>query len=637
MIVLQIRKLSKSFAGYTVLNEVSLAINEKERLGLVGVNGCGKTTLLRCITGELLPDGGEIVLSSSLSLGCLEQLPDKDLNMTAWDLIMESFTHLIEKRRLMWELEIRMGEAGPELARIMEQYARISEEYDRANGYACENTARRILKGLGFGEDEYRQTLDTFSGGQKTRLNLGRLLALAPDILLLDEPTNHLDMDSVEWLEDFIKTYPGTVVVVSHDRMFLDHIATRIVELKKGEMKSYPGNYSTYLKRKAEEDLTEQRAYDKQQEYIHKTEEYIRRFKAGIKSKQARGRQSQLDRLPRMDAPQQDRRINRQAMKINRESGQDVLMLEGVAKSFPGRKLFENVNLKVRKGEKLALLGPNGCGKTTFIKLITGDLLPDRGEIRLGSRVEAAYFAQEYEALNPDNTVLEEIVYNFDLTLEEARTVLGSMLFSEDEVFKQVGDLSGGEKGRLSFLKMLLSGANFLLLDEPTNHLDIASRQVVEKILADFKGTVLLVSHDRYFINQVADRVLAVENGRMEYYWGNYSYYHEKTEEKKRLRIDEIRELKKAANRPDRQMHEEEKERKRVRRRLNLELTTLEESINQSENRKNDLEALLSNPATYSDDEKARDYTLEYRQLEDALQAAYEKWENLNQQMEEIS
>ncbi len=637
MIVFQVQKVSKSFADKEVLTEVSLAVQEKERVGLVGVNGSGKTTLLRCLTGELQPDEGEIIRSASLSLGCLEQMNDNQPGITAWDAVMESFTHLIDKRQLMHELEARMGVAGDELPKIMEQYARVSEEYEQANGYACENTARRILTGLGFNSEEFQQALTTFSGGQKTRLNLGRLLALAPDILLLDEPTNHMDMESVEWLEDFVKTYPGTVLVVSHDRMFLDRVATRIVELRLGQLKSYPGNYSAYVKKKAEDEIAEQRAYQKQQVYIQQTEDYIRRFKAGIKSKQARGRQSQLERVVRIDAPQREHHIGKHTIKMNRESGNDVLMVDGVTKSYQGREVLSEVQLRLKKGDKLALIGANGAGKTTLLKIISGQIPADKGDIRLGSQVEIAYFSQEYEDLNPDHTVLEEIIFHYDLTLEEARTMLGGMLFSEDDVFKQVGDLSGGETGRLAFLKMILSGANLLLLDEPTNHLDIASCQVVEKMLADFEGTVLVVSHDRYFIDQVANQVLAIEDGRAEYYWGNYSYYQEKKQEKVKTLHLEKREAREKVVRPEIQLREAEKERKRILRRFNQELTTLEASIMEIEQRKTELESLMSDPTTYNDEEKARDYTTEYRQIEETLEAAYRKWEGLNQELEELS
>jgi len=636
MIVCQVQKVSKSFADNQVLREVNLAIHAKDRIGLVGINGSGKTTLLRCLTGELQPDTGEIALSSSLTLGCLEQMSDNQPGITAWDAVMESFAQLIDQRRLLHELEEKMGSNEPGLPKLMEQYARVVEEYERANGYACENTARRILTGLGFDSEEFHKPVSSFSGGQKTRLNMARLLALAPDVLLLDEPTNHMDMKSVEWLEDFIKNYVGTVLVVSHDRMFLDRFATRIAEIRGEELKSYPGNYSAYLKKKAEDDLAQQRAYQKQQVYIKQTEDYIRRFKAGIKSKQARGRQSQLERVVRIAAPQREHNLGGHLIKAKRESGNDVLTVDGVTKSYSDRVVLKNVQLNLKKGDKVALIGANGAGKTTLLKIIGGQIPVNEGNVRLGSQVEMAYFSQEYEDLNPERTVLEEILFHFDLTLEEARTCLGGMLFSEDDVFKLISSLSGGEMGRLAFLKMILSGANFLLLDEPTNHLDIGSLQVVERMLADFNGIVLVVSHDRYFIDQVAHRVLEIEDGQAEYYWGNYSYYQEKRLEKEKALQLEKRETKERATRPDWQLREAEKERKKARRRLTQELSALEADIMETEGRKSELEAFLAEPGTYNDEQKARLYTSEFRKIEPVLEASYARWECLQQELEEL-
>ncbi|MEA4925923.1 MAG: ABC-F family ATP-binding cassette domain-containing protein [Syntrophomonadaceae bacterium] len=636
MIVLQVNKLNQSFADREVLKQVSLVVQEKQRVGLVGLNGSGKTTLLRCLTGELHPDSGEVIRPSHLTLGCLEQMPDNLPGATAWDAVMQSFADLLDKRLLMRDLEAKMASAGADTDRVMEQYARIMEEYEQANGYACENMARRILTGLGFRSEEFQQPFDSFSGGQKTRLNLGRLLAMAPAILLLDEPTNHLDTGSVEWLENFVINYPGTVLAVSHDRMFLDRVATHIGELRGGKLTMYTGNYKAYLQKSALQDLAEQRALQKQQQYIQRTEEYIRRFKAGIKSKQARGRQAQLDRLEHLEVPVRERSIGRKELTINQESANDVLTIERLCKSYGGPKLLENISLKVRKGDKLALIGPNGCGKTTLLKLINGQILADQGEIRLGSRVELACFSQEHEDLDPNRTLLDEIIYNFDLTLEEARTALGGMLFSEDEVLKNIGSLSGGELGRLEFLKIILSGANFLILDEPTNHLDIASCQVVENMLQNFQGTVLLVSHDRYFIDQVAGRVIAIEDGHIEQYWGNYSYYHEKQQEKPSSTPAEQGKPQEKL-RPDWRQREAQKERKRSQRRLNQELTSLEETITATENRKSELEKLLSDPDTYNNEEQARSLTAEFRDLEQRLGLFYQRWEGLQEELEKIA
>ncbi|MEN6459944.1 MAG: ABC-F family ATP-binding cassette domain-containing protein, partial [Syntrophomonas sp.] len=416
MIVLQAHNISKSFGERLIFRNVSLAVNDKERIGIVGVNGSGKTTLLKCLTGALSADEGEVMVSGLKSTGYLEQLPETKPGTTAWESVMGGFSALIEQRLLLRKLEQDMAQGGADLQRIMDRYARVTEEYERANGYACENFARRILSGLAFSVEEFDKPLDNFSGGQKTRLNLGRLLALTPDILLLDEPTNHLDIDSVEWLEEFLKSYPGTVLVVSHDRMFLDRVATRTIEMAGGKLKSFNGNYSNYLKIKAQDDEAARRAYDKQQEYIQRTEDYIRRFKAGIKSKQARGRQLQLERLERLDETWQDQVITDWKILMKQESGQDVLTIADLSKSFGDLKILHNVSLRIQKGEKIALVGPNGCGKTTLLKMIIGEAEPDQGQIKPGSRVDIGYFSQEHEDLNPEHTLLEEILYSFDLT-----------------------------------------------------------------------------------------------------------------------------------------------------------------------------------------------------------------------------
>ncbi|MDD3270197.1 MAG: ABC-F family ATP-binding cassette domain-containing protein, partial [Syntrophomonadaceae bacterium] len=377
MIVIQAQNLTVSFGAREVLKGVNLAINEKERVGLLGVNGSGKTTLIKCLTGQLIPDQGQISIDKSCSLACLEQLPEWAGHLTAWETVMKSFAGLIEMRQKIQDMEVRISRADGDTARLMDQYARLQEAYDRADGYSCENTARRILKGLGFGEEQFAQPWNNFSGGQKTRINLGRLLAMNPELLLLDEPTNHLDTAALEWLEDYLSSYPGTVLVVSHDRMFLDKIASRMVELKDGHLYSYPGNYSSYLKQKASNDLAWQRAYEKQQEYIRQTEAYISRYKAGIKARQAKGRQSQLERLDRIDQPHNDKNISNWSLAMQQESGQDVLHIQELSKSYGNLCLFDKIALHIKKGDKLALVGPNGAGKTTLLKIITGLLAAD--------------------------------------------------------------------------------------------------------------------------------------------------------------------------------------------------------------------------------------------------------------------
>ncbi len=633
MIALQAKNLNKYYGDNHILKSATLLINEKERVGLVGANGTGKTTLLNCISGQLEYDSGEITKAASLSLAYLEQLPSPPEELTAWDIVMSSFSDLLELRSRISELEQRISQAGSDLPRLMDRYAVLMEEYERNNGYACENTARRILVGLGFDNDDFDRLLGEFSGGQKTRINLGRLLALAPDLLLLDEPTNHLDMESVEWLEDFLKDYPGTILIVSHDRWFLDRVASRMIELKNGQLKSFPGNYSSYLKLKAVDEEAEKKAFEKQQEYIKETEEYIRRFKAGIKSKQARGRETRLERMEVLERPQDTGAIGSWNLPVDYESGQDVLSLREVSQAYGNLQLFNQVDLDIYKGEKVALIGPNGCGKTTLLKIIIGSLNADEGSVRIGSRVKIAYFAQQYEDLEPDNTVLEEIVLNSDILAARARSLLGRMLFRGDEVFKKVGDLSGGEKGRLAILKVLLSGANFLILDEPTNHLDIESRQAVEEMLDEYSGTVLLVSHDRYLIDRVASRITAVYNHGLQNYPGNYSYYAEKRQQ---FEIKAARQQDKS-NETISQQQEfrlKQKEAERNKKMLDNRLKKLEEKIHCLEAKKDETEELLVSPGVYSDQEKAKYCLDEYEEIKREINAAYQEWEKLLEDIE---
>lgn len=632
VIVLQARNLNKFFGDNHILESANLLINEKERVGLVGANGIGKTTLLNCISGQLEFDSGEVIKGNALSLAYLEQMITLPESLTAWEMLMSSFAHLLTLRSQIRDMEQQMGQASDlQLKRLMERYASLSEEYEINNGYLCENTARRILVGLGFREGDFHRSLSSFSGGQQTRLNLGRLLAQAPELLLLDEPTNHLDVESVEWLEGFLKDYPGTLVIVSHDRWFLDRVATRIIELKEGTLKSYPGNYSAFVKAKRVDEEAEMRAYEKQQEYIQETEEYIRRFKAGIKAKQARGRETRLQQMDKLKKPPKTAQISSWSLSVEERSGQDVLSLGQISKAFGDNSLFKGVDLDLRRGEKVALIGPNGCGKTTLLKIIKGYQEPDQGTVKLGKRVKMAYFAQQHEDLKDSHTVLEEIVFNTDITLGQARNLLGRMLFRGDQVFKKVADLSGGEKGRLAILKIILKGANFLILDEPTNHLDIESRQVIEEMLEEYSGTLLLVSHDRYLIDRVANRVLAIEQGKLQNYTGNYSYYLEK---KKQLQArDEASGSKNKQISQQQKLRLKQKEWEREKKMLAKGLEQLEERIQLLEESQDQTEEFLVSPGIYNDQEKYRACLEEYEKIKGELNQAYQEWESL---LEEI-
>lgn len=631
MIIIQAAGLYKNLGGRSILHNVDLVLQKREKVGLVGSNGAGKSTLLKCLGGTLQPDAGQISQAQFLNAGCLEQVNIENQERRLWDFIMEAFSDILEMRRSMASLEDQMKQPGEELERTLSRYARMQEEYEKARGYACETDARRILSGLGFKSEQFNQPLQSFSGGQKTRIKLARLLAANPDCLLLDEPTNHLDTSSVEWLEDYLSSYAGTLLIVSHDRMLLERVATRIIEVRNGRLYSFPGNYSNYLKQRAAQDLAWERAYQRQQEYISKTQEFITRYKAGVKARQARGRQAQLSRLERLEKPQDDKVIATWPLPQVPPSGEDVLEVQGMCKSFDEMELLNRVNAKIRRGDKVALIGPNGSGKTTFLRILQGLETAQTGQIKWGSRVRTAYFAQENENLNPENTLLEEIYSSFSLTLEQSRTYLGSILFSGDEVFKKVNSLSGGERGRLALLKALLHMPNLLILDEPTNHLDIHGRMAAEDLLAGFPGTILMVSHDRYFIDQVCNRVLAIENQTLVPYWGNYTYYREKQANEKEFSDPERPHREK----PPRKAPETNRTPSRFT--LNRRIGELEIKIRDWEEKKKVWEQKFCDLEFQTSGEAARLGADAYRELEEKLTLAYEEWENLSLMLEALN
>ncbi len=635
MTVLQLYKITKAYGDQTVLRDISLSINEGDRMAIIGSNGSGKTTLLRCITGQIEPDDGRVIKKANMTIGHLEQISEQPSAMLVWEAVMLSFAAILQIRQQMGVMEKQMAFLeGEKLQVLVDDYARKVEAYELAEGYECESRAKKVLLGLGFDEDSFLKPLSSLSGGEKTRLHLARLLAQNPEMLLLDEPTNHLDMPAVEWLEDYLANYTGTVVVVSHDRRFLDKAADHVAEIRGGQLECFTGNYSAFIAKREALDLASQRAYDKQQEKIEAAEAFIRRYMAGVKSKQARGRQAQLNRLERLKAPEQSLVLGNKTIQIKRESGQDVIKLAAVSKLYGDKIILQQLDLQIRKGEKIALIGANGTGKTTLIKIITGEINADEGTIHRGSQVEIGYFSQEHENLGQEGTVLEEITDNFPLTLEEARTVLGRMLFRGDDVFKKIGDLSGGEQGRLALLKLILAGDNFLVLDEPTNHLDLDSRQVIADMLRDYPGTILFVSHDRHFIDYFADQVWVLEQGRIMRYQGNYSYYMEKKliQQKEKMQQEPIRRKNTSS---DQQFRLQQKEREKNRRQLMRAIADWEERITVLEEEKINLETLLSEFATYQDDKLSRELPQKYQEVLQRLEESFVKWEELNHMLAE--
>ena len=533
--ILSCSSICKSFGSDDILKNASFHIEEHEKAAVVGINGAGKSTLLKIITGELPADSGEVVISKGKTLGYLAQNQDLLSHRTIYDEMLEVKRPVIEMEERLRELEVSMKLAeGEELEAMMDTYSRLSHQFDLINGYAWKSEIVGVLKGLGFPEEEFGKQISTLSGGQKTRVSLGKLLLTSPDIILLDEPTNHLDMSSIAWLENYLLNYKGSVIIVAHDRYFLDKIVTKVVELDNGKATVYLGNYSAYSEKRAQMRAIQMKAYLNQQQEIKHQEEVIEKLKSFNREKSIKRAESREKMLNKIEVLEKPTEIN-DAMDIRLEpnilSGNDVLTVGDLQKSFGLQHLFSHVDFDVKRGERVAIIGDNGTGKTTILKMINGLVTPDHGEITLGSRVHIGYYDQDHQVLHMDKTLFEEISDAYPgMNNTQIRNTLASFLFTGDDAFKRIGDLSGGERGRVSLAKLMLSEANFLILDEPTNHLDITSKEILENALSHYGGTVLYVSHDRYFINKTATRILDLTGGKLLNYIGNYDYYLEKRE-----------------------------------------------------------------------------------------------------------
>ena len=519
--------LAKAFGVNEIFHDVTFEVRRGERAGLVGANGAGKTTLMRCLLGEEEADAGTVQLDDGAAIGYVEQQAAFGEG-TLYEEFRRAFQDVIdlgEKKRAL-EQEIAASADEERLA----LYGRVVDEFEHLGGYSFESRIRRVAFGLGFTEEEFSKDVRHFSGGQRTRICLAKALLREPDFLFLDEPTNHLDIKMIEWLEGFLAEYAGGVLIISHDRFFLDRVATHILDLAGGTVTAYAGNYTYFQKVHDERRKSLLAAYEKQQEHIRRTEEYIRRYRAGVKAKQARGRESQLRRLERIVVPAEKASFSYFAFHPPAECAERVAELEDVTFAFGARTVFSHLSLLVRKGDGIAIVGPNGAGKTTLLRVLLGELTAQAGRVKIGSRVKIGYFSQQHEGLNPENTLVGELNYEFGIAEEEARKYLGAFLFHGDEVFRRIGDLSGGEQARLAFLKLMLTGANFLVLDEPTNHLDIPAREAVEEALMAFPGTFIVVSHDRYFLDKVANTTAELADGTLVEYEGSYSYYRMRKE-----------------------------------------------------------------------------------------------------------
>ena len=639
---LKVNGLSKSFGIDELFRDVRFEVARGDKVGFVGPNGAGKTTLMRCLMGQEEYDGGTIQLDPADTIGYVEQQAEF-LGKTLYDELEDGFRDVLELGRKKEELEKVIGETHDQ--EMIEAYGRVADRFEQLGGYDYESRIRKIAYGLGFSDEDFKKNVDHFSGGQRTRISLAKALLREPDFLFLDEPTNHLDIGMIEWLEKFLQDYPGGVLIISHDRFFLDRVATRILEIENKAVTSYEGNYTYYMKVKADRRAALKSAYEKQQEHIKKTEEYIRRYKAGIKSKQARGRQSQLNRLERIVLPPESATFNYFALNAPPECAQRVLELEDVSFSFGKHKIFENVEMLIRKGDGVALVGPNGAGKTTLLRLIVGELESPTGEIRVGSRVKIGYFSQQHEGLNPENTVLDEITYEFGFSEEQARSYLGAFLFRGDDVFRRIGELSGGEQSRVAFLKLMLTGANFLVLDEPTNHLDIPAKEAVEEALMAYPGTFLAVSHDRYFLDKVANCTIELADGQLTEYEGNYSYYRMKKavmeEEAKEAQESQSKQKNATAHTEKKSPEEKAAAEDSKEKALKGSIRSMSDSkreemiqrceaeIAMAEAELKGLEFQMNDPALQSDPEKSLAIAEEYAAKEKEIEERYAKWERL--------
>lgn len=630
MIILQGKGLSKYYVTDLIFQNVDFYIQENEKVALVGPNGAGKSTLFRCIVGEENFDSGQLMLSQKHTMGYLEQMPQFGEEVTLLDAVLEMFSDIFVLRDELRAMEMAMSEAQDEkLEKLLEDYAALTHKYEDLGGFSAESKAKGIIKGLGFNDADFSRKVYNFSGGEKTRVTLARLLVREPDLLLLDEPTNHLDLDALEWLENFLRNYKGAVFIISHDRYFLDQVVTKVFEINHHTMHSYNGNYTRYTVLKAEVELAQMRAYNKQQAEIARTEEYIRRYKAGIKSKQARGRQKKLERVERLDNVAFNKTMN---LSLNdaAQSGDIVLKVQNLGMRYGERELFRDLNFTIYQHEKVGLIGANGTGKSTILKIILGQISPLAGSAEMGARVKVAYYDQEHRGLNLKNTVLDEIFRNYDVNLNEARDLLARVLFTGEDVYKIVGDLSGGERARIALLKIILDEPNFIIMDEPTNHLDIDSKNIVENLLDDFNGTVLVVSHDRYLLDKVCERILELENGAINDYLGKYSYYREKKAELERIRLEKEAEAaakvkKKAAEKTAPKINKAK---------IKAEIAAIEEEIAQKEERLAVLSEELGQSGSYQDEESGKALVNEYHTLETEIPLLYEKWEDLSLTLE---
>ena len=634
--ILACHNLNKSFGDQIIVKDGSFHIEDREKAALVGLNGAGKSTLLKMIMGEIPLDDGNVILSKDKTIGYLAQHQDLTCGKTIYEEVKSAKAEIIELENQIRNIETELSHlTGDALEERLAAYHRLTAAFERADGYAYKSELTGVLKGLGFSEDEFSKSVDDLSGGQKTRVSLGKLLLTKPDVLLLDEPTNHLDMNSIAWLETYLLNYPGAVLIVSHDRYFLNRVVTKVIEIELGTIMSYNGNYTAYAEKKRQLRDARLKEYMNQQREIKHQEAVIEKLKSFNREKsikRAESREKMLDKMVLVDKPAEINTDIHLHLEPSCTSGNDVLKVENLSKSFPPQTLFQNINFEIKRGEHVSIIGDNGTGKTTLLKILNDVIPADSGTYTLGTNVKIGYYDQEHHVLNMNKTIFEEISDAYPtLTNTRIRNILAAFLFTGDDVFKLIGDLSGGERGRVSLAKLMLSEANFLILDEPTNHLDIASKEILENALNEYTGTVLYVSHDRYFINQTASRILELVGNTFINYIGNYDYYLEKKEALNKVYLGStaVEETASAAPSTSKLSWQEQKEEQARQRKRQNDLKKTEERIAKLEERNLEIDELLAQEEIYTNSVKCQELTKEKTSNENELEELYEKWTEL--------
>ncbi len=632
--LLACQQISKTYFAEPVLKDVSFHLEANEKTALTGINGSGKSTLLKILAGRESYDSGSLILPKDCRIGYLPQIPEIEGNETIYEVLAGAKKHIFEMEASLRSMEEEMHHlTGSSLDTLMQSYTNLTHRYEQADGYAARSAIEGVFRGLGFADQDRNRPVSSLSGGQKTRVALGRILLEETDLLLLDEPTNHLDMNSIEWLESYLSSYRNAVLIVSHDRYFLDRVVTKVVELEHGTALSFSGNYTQYSEKKAEVRKAVLRAWEKQQDEIRHQEAVIKKLKQFNREKsikRAESREKALSRIDRIEKPADEHSEMHLQLQPRTESGKDVLQIEDLSKAFGNNLLFRDQNISISRGERVAIIGRNGTGKTTLLKMICGLEPPSSGSCTLGTNVQVGYFDQEHQLLHPEKTIFDEIADQYPtLTATEIRNVLAAFLFTGDDVFGLVGNLSGGEQGRVALAKLMLSGANFLLLDEPTNHLDAISREILEDALRHYTGTILCVSHDRYFVNRIATRILDLENRNFVNYIGNYDYYLEKHDELRAQMAASAAGETSSAISESKLARAEQKQRQTEERRRKNQLASVESRIAALEARNEEIDAQFALPETGTDLPLCQKLSAEQAEISEELAALYEQWESL--------